>query len=312
MAKNDKALEAAMRSHRPRGEIAAEMATTVFGQMAQEAAGAQMLPVNRIVRSRFQSRTLDEEHVESLRLSIETSGLHTPLMVRPIPAPAECQSSDTSAGGGECQNSDTWYELIAGDHRLEAFRRLGRPSVPAVIRHFDDVQAARALTEENTQRKGLTDWELFKHIGMLRKVGAVKSVTDLASLLRVSRAQIYNLEAFQYMPAAACALLETRPDLVSGTVAYELKGFAESVPGLVEEAIQHVADGKIKQSGVVGWVQRKISRPVVPFRREVEIKDQERTIKLVTTVDEAKVTGDLDFEKLHALIVANLEQLRRS
>jgi hypothetical protein len=79
----------------------------------------------------------------------------------------------------------------------------------------------------------------------------------------------------------------------------------------VAEAIERVADRKIKQSGILGYVQRKVDRPLIPYRKEVAIKDAHRTIKLVLTQDEAKVTGDIDFEKLHALIEQNLHSLRK-
>ena len=293
MAKNDSALEKAMRSHRPREG----MSGTAFGTLEQESQAPLMVPVEAILPSPFQSRgATDETHIEALMASISDGGLLSPVLVRKV------------------SDSDTFpekFELVAGHNRVEAFRRLGRESIPTIVREMSDREAARALTVENTAHKTLADWELFKHIVMLRAANAVKNVTDLAAVLGCSRAQVYNLEAFAAMPAVVIPMLDEQPGLIGATLAYELKSFFETHPDLVVEGIELLAAGKIKQAGVIGWVERKAIQKVAPYRREVLICDGDRTIKLVTTDGDARVTGNLNFEKLHELIEKNLEALRK-
>lgn len=292
MAKNDAALEASMRSHRKPQDLAG----TAFGMIEQETKAAVLTPLSAIRPSPFQSRgAVDDSHIEALMALIADAGLLTPILLRKV------SESDTIFAA---------FEIVAGHNRVEAFRRMGRDSIPAIIREMSDKEAARALTVENTAHKNLADWELYKHIKMLRTENATKNVADLASILGCSRAQIYNLEAFAVLPSSIFPVLDQRPDLIGGTLAYGLRAFSESHPDLVEQGLDLLAAGKIKQSGVLGWVERKVTQKVAPYRREVLICDGDRMVKLVTTDVEAWVTGDVDFGKLHALIEKNLPALR--
>lgn len=310
MAKSDKALEAAMTRHRPASVVRDEMASTVFGQRAQEAQPPMDIRIDRILRSRFQQSTgFNEAHIEGLMTSIGEGGLVTPIVVRKL-SDSDSRVAEAKKAG-KVSDSDTWFELVAGHNRTEAFTRLARPSIPAYVRIMSDAEAARALTVDNTLHRTLSDWELFKHIRMLRSNNFVRNVTDLASVMGCSRATIYNLEAFGELPTRIHELLEEAPGLIGGTLAYELKAFSDSRPDLVVEAVELLHADKIKQAGVIGFVQRKLAHRSVPYRKEVTIRNEARTVKMVMLENEAKIVGDIDFEKLHALIEQNFAALQR-
>lgn len=294
MAKsNDKALDASMRKHRPREEVAAELDSTVFGQIAAEAKDARMIPIDKIVSSPYQSRSEpNQEYIEQLAQSINDSGQLVPIIVRE-----------------KVSNLDTLYELVAGHNRVAASRFLGRMEVPALVRPMSDTHAARALTIENTNRSQLTDYELYKHLTMLRATNAVRNVTDTAAVLHVARTHIYKLEAFEALPDAVLPLLDKQPALIGGSLMASIAPLCITHPQHVIEAVQLLADGKLTQAGVVGWVKRRASPPDAPYRKEVSIKGGGKTVKLVITDGEAKVSGDLNFDRLHALIEANLAEL---
>ncbi|WP_421360014.1 MT-A70 family methyltransferase [Agrobacterium rosae] len=82
-------------------------------------------------------RTLNEEKVAALMLSIPEHGLRNPISVYGLP-------------------SDEFVDLSAGEHRLEAVRRLGRETVPCV--HYQGDALDRELWEidENLIRSDLT------------------------------------------------------------------------------------------------------------------------------------------------------------
>ena len=83
-------------------------------------------------------RIFDDTKIDELASSIETSGMLQPLVVR------------TRAGG---------YELIAGERRLRAARRLGLPEVPIIIHETADPNSLLLALVENLQREDLNPIE---------------------------------------------------------------------------------------------------------------------------------------------------------
>ncbi len=97
--------------------------------------------VASIVGNPYQPRRdVDEKHLQQLTQSIAAYGVIVPIIVRPRPNGRE-------------------YELVAGQRRLLACRRLGWKKVPAVIRHYDDQQVMEVGLLENLQRRNLSSVE---------------------------------------------------------------------------------------------------------------------------------------------------------
>lgn len=306
----DKALEDSMRRRRPPQDIEAEVASTIFGDAANEAQLGLPIKVVEIADSPFQSRVkLDLDHVEMLVALIQKGGLLSPILVRPLDPTKQVEGS---------REPEKRFELIAGHHRLEAFRRLKQEMIPAVVKRMSNAQAARALTMDNTARKGLSDWEQYKHMVMLHETEAVQNKTELAEVLSVSRTQIYNLEAFASLPQAVHKMLEESPTLIGANLVYALKPLlddpekGDQAKLLVEEAFRLIEAKKLKQSGVKGWVERKLSGPVANTKKEYAFKQDGLNIKLVVGATSAKISGEFDSEKLHKLIQDNLALLKKA
>lgn len=85
-------------------------------------------------------RDMDPATLAALASSLSEKGLLQPILVRPHP---------TTPGHPER------YELIAGQRRLAAARRLGWTTIPARVRSMDDGQAREAALVENLQRQDL-------------------------------------------------------------------------------------------------------------------------------------------------------------
>ena len=83
-------------------------------------------------------RVFDDEKIDELAGSIEASGMLQPLVVR------------TTAAG---------YELIAGERRLRAARRLGLTEVPIIIHETPDPNSLLLALVENLQREDLNPVE---------------------------------------------------------------------------------------------------------------------------------------------------------
>ena len=67
--------------------------------------------------------------------SIQASGIHQPLIVRPVEEGA--------------------YQLVAGSRRLAAARAVGLPAVPVIVREYTDEEAEQVALVENLQRSTL-------------------------------------------------------------------------------------------------------------------------------------------------------------
>ena len=293
-------LAAGAASRRRPDDIDADVQTTIYGKAGQEVAAPKMVKLAEIVASRYQSRArMDEAYMETLVEGIRMEGLHDPIILRPL-APAE--------GEKKCDSITPRFELVAGHHRVEAFRRLGRTEIPAFIRALSDAEAARALTTENTNRKNLAHWELFKHMQMLRDVGAIRYNTELARLLNIDRTAIPQLDAFGLLPQAAKDLLDDNPELFGYNLAYKLKPYLPAHGMLVFDALDLLAKGKLSQAAVPGWIEDRANPKKPKYRKDVQLAGG---VRIVLAEDGARVSGNIDYDRLHKLVEDNLGSLLR-
>ena len=95
-----------------------------------------MLQVDQISASRFQPRlSFSDERIEELANSIKEKGVIQPVLVRMV-------------DGGR-------YELIAGERRLRAVKKLGITEIPAIVRRVADADLLETSIVENVQREEL-------------------------------------------------------------------------------------------------------------------------------------------------------------
>jgi len=101
--------------------------------------GFTEIPTGLVTENPFQPRKeIDEEALNGLAESIREEGLLQPIVVRKV------------ADG---------YELIAGERRLRAFRKLSIEKIPARIIEASDASSASLALIENLQREGLNPIE---------------------------------------------------------------------------------------------------------------------------------------------------------
>ncbi|WP_281883277.1 nucleoid occlusion protein [Paenibacillus sp. YYML68] len=118
------------------------------------------VPVDSIIPSPYQPRTIfDDDRIEELCQTIKTHGVIQPIVVR-------------------VRNNK--FELIAGERRWRAVTKLGLDTIPAIIREFNDAQAASIALIENLQREGLT---------AIEEAIAYQQLIDLHQLTQESLAQ---------------------------------------------------------------------------------------------------------------------------
>lgn len=146
-----------------------------------EAAGYRVVPVARIVANPLQPRReFTPGQLAELEASIRENGLLQPLVVRPATSHAQ--------RGAE-------WELVAGERRWRAVRRLGWTEVPVVVREMDDRTMLVLAIVENVQRADLSPLEeaegyrrLIDDFGYTQKEvadGVGRDRSTVANLLRL-------------------------------------------------------------------------------------------------------------------------------
>ncbi len=145
---------------------------------------SQVAPCREQPRRRFQ-----EESIAQLASSIERDGLLSPPMVRP-------------SGGG--------YELIAGERRVRALKRLGAVSVDALVVEASDSEAAILALVENLQREEL---HFLDEAEACRRLIELHGLTqrEVAGRLGKSQSAVANLLRLLTLPENVLdALRETK------------------------------------------------------------------------------------------------------
>ncbi|MEI6438064.1 MAG: ParB/RepB/Spo0J family partition protein [Candidatus Omnitrophota bacterium] len=163
------------------------------------------LEVKLIADNRFQPRQVyDEARLEELAASIKEKGLLQPIVVR-------------KAAGG--------YEVVAGERRLRAARKLGLVKIPVVIRDVSDKEAMVLALVENVQREDLNPVEraetyrrLIDEFGytqeeVARSIGKDRvTVANLLRLLKLPKEILQGLFDGQISEGHARAILSVEND----------------------------------------------------------------------------------------------------
>ncbi|HEY5154950.1 MAG TPA: ParB/RepB/Spo0J family partition protein, partial [Acidimicrobiales bacterium] len=136
----------------------------------------QEIPVSQVRPNQHQPRAyFDEEALVSLSASIRELGVLQPILVRPTE-------------GGE-------FEIIAGERRWRAAKRVGLQTVPALVRSVEDASALEQALVENLHREDLNSLEeaaayqqLMEDFGLTQEQVAIrvgKSRSAVTNTLRL-------------------------------------------------------------------------------------------------------------------------------
>lgn len=120
----------------------------------------KQIPVDAIIPSPYQPRSIfDDDKINELCQTIKTHGIIQPIVVR---------------------ERDNGYEIIAGERRWRATKKLGMETIPAIIKNYNEAQTASISLIENLQREGLT---------AIEEAVAYQKLIDLHDLTQESLAQ---------------------------------------------------------------------------------------------------------------------------
>jgi ParB family chromosome partitioning protein len=151
--------------------------------------GLEEIPVAAIRPNQYQPRQhFDEEELAALAESVREVGILQPVLVR--------------AGGDG-------YELIAGERRWRAARRVGLQHIPALVRDTDDASALEQALIENVHR---TDLNALEEAAAYQQLIEDFDLTheEVATRVGRSRASVSNTLRLLQLPPSVQRLVRDR------------------------------------------------------------------------------------------------------
>lgn len=252
------------------------------------------LLIDEISPNRFQPRKyFDNDKLEELVTSIRENGILQPVVV---------------------QKSETGYELIVGERRWRASKKVGLKKIPAVIRDVSNAQALELAIIENIHRQDLNPIEEAEAYARLAEEFAMTQEM-IAKKAGKSRAGVANTLRLLKLPR------NIKENLISGKLSM---GHARALLGLDNTGqIQAMYKDILKNDLTVRQTESQVSRLKKPAliklepsknKKNIFIKDLEKELerKLGTKVNiSPKKTGgklvvayysDDDLERIRNLI----------
>jgi Predicted transcriptional regulators len=131
------------------------------------------LPVESLTVDPLQSRNQawqGDERDQQLAASIDEDGLYHDVLVRPLDAVdvgVTTDTPDSSEPDHADNSSEPEYAIIAGSRRYHAAMEAGHETLPCKILTVDDLDAAWASLNENTDRRDLSEQELANQLNLI-------------------------------------------------------------------------------------------------------------------------------------------------
>lgn len=231
---------------------------------------AVVLFIGNLLPSSLQTRKLDLARVEELKEHLEHSELTTPIIVRP-----------SSLGQDK-------FEIIAGHHRVEAFKKLGRTEIEAIIRPMDDQEAQKRIFFDNLMAPDLPDFEKYKGFAAIRQ-STGQSYDALAKDSGISKALVGHYFSFERLPKKALDILDQRPEVLGATAAQKIASLKADEDKVVL-GLEKIIAGELDQTKIIAFLKNNGSPKSVPQHVENVVKHGEQTICTLSTKSNKSIT----------------------
>jgi ParB/RepB/Spo0J family partition protein len=188
--------------------------------------------------------------VEELARDIERNGLTQPIVIQPW--------SDIKGFK---------YRVVVGHRRLQAFKNLRRPTIPAIIRpDLDEIQARTLNLSENIQRKDLNVYQEAKAMEYFLLRGWSRE--EIAAKLEVSVGWVQIRATVLALP------YEIQREVAAGYITQtQIKDiYALHDRDKMFEAVRHIKDQKLKNEKKA-IVIKKPAKKTDPTKRKVQTPD---------------------------------------
>ena len=246
----------------------------------------------------------DDEEMNTLIESIQTQGVLSPLIVRPI------------------ENTDE-YEVISGHRRLHAAVKAGITEVPALIYALDRDSAAIAVVDSNLHREHILPsekafaykrkMEALRHQGKTsRQVGEKWSVSQISESANESERQIHRYIRLTYLIPEFLEKMDKGEIALS--VGVELSFLDESSQ---REVLEQCAINDCTPSYSQAWRMHKADREgtlttaVIQTIMSEEKANQREMVKVPTSRLREVLPQGLDAKKTEDFIIKACNHYRK-
>lgn len=155
----------------------------------------------------------DPAKLQELADSIKASGVHQPILVRPLPAH---RLEDTLQTARAQKLPAPEYELVAGERRWRACQLAKESQIPVMVRELTDAQALEAQVIENLQREDVTELEEAEGYQILMETCSINA-DEVALRIGKSRSYVYGrLKILDLCETGRQALREGKLDFSAG------------------------------------------------------------------------------------------------
>lgn len=207
-----------------------------------------LILISLLRSSPYQTRKIDESKVSELISNLSSNPLSTPITVR--------------------LKEDGFYEIIAGHHRVEAYKHLGRESIQASVVNLTDAEAEKLVFYDNLLAPQLSDFEKFQGFAQLKKNHQLTQ-DQLATDAGISRSLIANLMSFERLPPLALEKLSLNVHAVGSNLAVKLAALPENLSDRIVLAIDKIIDERLTQKAAIPWIEEK-EKPQKPIPKQIK------------------------------------------
>lgn len=241
------------------------------------------IAVSEIKPNKRQPReTFNEAGIKELAESIKEHGVIQPVVIRPL-----------SEGG---------YEIIAGERRWRACKKLSLKYIPAIIKKYDDLKAAAVSLIENIHRENLNPLEEAEaYRKLIKEFGITQD--EVSKRVGKSRSFIANMIRLLVLPE------EIKNMLRSGSLNV---GHARAILSLKEKEKQIAVAKEIYENGLnVRETEKLVKKIRNNFKNEEQIiteeenKEDENNKKEEDEKQKEKYLKEIE-ERLKKILKANV------
>lgn len=228
-------------------------------------ADMRVLALDEIVASATNPRMFfNEPRLLELAESIRATGVHQPILVRPLPASRLAETFADRRKGAALPA----YEIVAGERRYRASKLAEQSTIPAIVRPLSDDQVLEVQLIENLQRDDLNAFEEAQGYDKLRKATGI-SVDDLARKAGKSRGYIFGrLKLLEVCSEALQAFYDTKLDSSRLLVIARIPNHQLQLKALEKAlATNWKGDPQLNFKEYAEWTREELMRPLgaAPF-----------------------------------------------
>jgi ParB family transcriptional regulator, chromosome partitioning protein len=246
-----------------RGGLGKGLGALIPANVGDQITGLEEVLVADVRPNPYQPRAhFDEEALGSLAESIREVGVLQPILIRPV------------EGG---------YELVAGERRWRAARRVGLQTIPAMVRDTDDASALEHALVENLHR---SDLNVLEEAAAYQQLIEDFQLTheEVAARVGRSRATVSNTLRLLQLPPTVQRLVR------DGSLSM---GHARALLGTPDRAYQEQLARRAANDGLTVRAVEEAIRA-----REGDAANEDGTASVASPTRQLRPPGLLELEEL--------------